>query len=306
MGFNLEQLNLDLLKSLCELIHPSGKEAAMTTFIMNYCYKIEGITVEFDEDWNLFITKNTTNPESFPCLVAHQDEILRYTGLKRVRIKGNKIYGYYVNNGKQCGLGLDDCFGIYICLHLLKTQPDLKICFTVQEEYGCLGAETAALNIDFFDNCRYLIEPDRRGGSDLITRTNGLDVTSDEFLKDIDSLLEKYKYKEAIGTMTDIGTLKENVNLSAINVSCGYYNAHTHAEYGNLTELQKCLNFINEVINNNDKIYPHTCKLRWHSSIKDDKYTLIADLEDDTDYYNRLADQCATCRDFDCENCKLW
>lgn len=301
----MEQLNLDLLKTLCEIIHPSGKEHMMTTFIMNYCYKIEGVTIEFDEDWNLFVTKNTTNPDSFPCLIAHQDEILKYTGLKRARIKKNKIYGYYLNSGKQCGLGLDDCFGIYICLHLLHKLPDLKVCFTVQEEYGCLGAETAALNIDFFDNCRYLIEPDRRGGNDLITRTNGLDVTSSEFLEDIDHLLEKYKYKEAVGTMTDIGTLKENINLSAINVACGYYNAHTHAEYGNLTELQKCLNFILDIINNNDKVYPHTCKL--HHYYK--SYTTTAydqAYEDDTDYYNRLADQCANCKDYDCEHCRLW
>lgn len=281
-----------------------------------------------DDANNLFITKDTTNPKVFPCLVAHLDEILHYNGVKCAKIKGNKIFGYYKKTGKQCGLGLDDCFGIYICLHCLWCLPDVKVCFTTQEEMGCIGAETASLNIDFFENCRFLLQADRMGGQDLITHTNGIDVTSDEFLKDIDPLLEKYKYKEARGTMTDIGTLKENINLSAVNISCGYYCAHTHKEYGNITELQNCLNFIIEIIKLNDKVYEHTSDLTysygsWNFNYKD---YYEEDLEDalypgyggsrtknrktsyqdsDEDFYNELANKCRYCKDYDCENCAI-
>ena len=299
----MEQLNLEVLKILCEIEHPSGKEQAMISFILNFCYAIEGISIELDEENNLFVTKNTTNPDKFPCLVAHLDEILKYEGRKCARIKGNKIYGYYKNTGKQCGLGLDDCFGIYICLHCLYILPDLKVCFPSKEELGCLGAEIASLNIDFFDDCRFLLQADRMGGQDLITHTNGIDVTSSEFLKDIDPLLEKYKYKEARGTMTDIGTLKENINLSAVNISCGYYYAHTHKEYGNLTELQNCLNFIIDIIRLNDKVYEHTADLRYsysrftYPSYYDYKYN------SDEEFYHSLADYCEKCATYDCDHC---
>lgn len=121
----------------------------------------------------------------------------------------------------------------------------------------------AALNDEFFKDCRFLLEADRTGSSDLITYTNGIVVTSEEFLKDIDPLLEKYKYREARGTMTDIGTLKEFIDLSAVNISCGYYCAHTHNEYGNIKELENCLNFIIDIIKLNDKVYPHKADLTY-------------------------------------------
>ena len=309
----MEQVNTTLLKALCEIVHPSRQEQAMITYILNFCYTIEGIKFEMDDENNLFITKNTTNPTVYPCLVAHLDEILHYTGVKCARIKGNKIYGYYKKTGKQCGLGLDDCFGIYICLHCLYCLPDLKVCFTTQEEMGCIGAEVAGLNIDFFDNCRFLLQADRMGGQDLITHTNGIDITSDEFLEDIDSLLEKYKYKEARVTMTDVGTLKENINLSAVNISCGYYCAHTHKEYGNLTELNNCLNFILDIIKLNDKVYEHTADLSgsysrysnfsWPPGETEHVY---AYQDSDEAFYENLADKCSNCKTYRCDECNYY
>ena len=45
----------------------------MITYILNFCYTIEGMQFEMDDENNLFITKNTTNPAVYPCLVAHMD-----------------------------------------------------------------------------------------------------------------------------------------------------------------------------------------------------------------------------------------
>lgn len=314
----MEQINRDLLIDLCEIVHPSGREQEMISYILNYCYRIPGITLFLDEENNLFVTKNTTDPETYPCLVSHTDEILKYTGTKRARIKNNKIYGFYERSGKQCGLGLDDSFGVYVCLHLLNVCPDLKCVFCAKEELGCVGSDIAALNIDYFDNVRFLLQADRMGDSDLITHTNGIDVTSDEFLKDIDHLLEKYHYKEARGTMTDIGALKENVNVSAVNISCGYYHAHTHNEYGDLRALTKCLNFILEIINLNDKVYEHKSDLSYsyghYSSLayhygydpyeEYDGWALqYNSKKTEEDFYSDLADACEKCTTFDCMRC---
>lgn len=294
----MEKINIDLLKKLCEINHPSGKEHSMVTFILNFCYKISGISFELDDYNNLFITKNTTNPDTYACLVSHMDEIFTHTDVKVARIKKNKIYGYYKNSKRQCGLGLDDSFGIYICLHCLVLFPNLKVCFTTKEERGCIGAERASLNVDFFDDCRYLLQADRHGNSDLITHTNGMNVTSEEFLSDIAPLMDKYHYTKEIGTMTDIGTLKENINLSAVNISCGYYREHTDHEYGDLIAFRNCLNFIVDIINLNDKVYPHTSIL--------DYPTYYHYSRDEYDYYNTLAKNCTTCIDYDCMNCPYY
>lgn len=229
----------------------------MILFITKFCLAQKDVDVETDGARNLFITKNTTNPDVYPCLIAHMDEVPRYTNDREIVVKKDKIFGRYVGTKQQCGLGADDKNGIYIALHLLTILPNMKICFTTEEEVGCIGARTAAYNLEFFQDCQFLIEPDRRGANDLITRTNGLNVTSKEFLDDVADIMKKYKFSEAVGTMTDIGDLVETTKLSAVNVSCGYYNAHTHQEYTKLSELQNTLNFIYEIVTLNNKAYPH-------------------------------------------------
>lgn len=146
---------------------------------------------------NLFITKNTSNPDVYPCLVAHMDEAQDYIGEKELMVKGDFIYGRYKKDKKQCGLGADDSNGICIALQLLKVLPNLKICFTTEEEIGAQGATEAARNKEFFLNVQYLIQADRRGKSDLITHSNGIEITSELFFEHIADICDKYDYTPA-------------------------------------------------------------------------------------------------------------
>ena len=63
----------------------------MISFIINYCYNVGGIFFEIDSKNNIFITKNTTNPESYPCLVAHMDEVHKHKNNREVLIKNGYI-----------------------------------------------------------------------------------------------------------------------------------------------------------------------------------------------------------------------
>lgn len=303
----MEKLNLQLLFDLCKINRPSDKEYRMVTYILNYVYKLEGITIEQDAERNLFITKNTTNPETYPVIVAHMDEVFSSTLSKKIKIEGDYISGYNIINNKrqQCGLGLDDAFGIYCALHLLKRLPNLKVVFTTQEEMGCIGANEAAYNVEFFANVRYMLQADRRGNSDLITHTNGMDVTSDKFLTDIAPLMKKYGYKIARGTMTDVGTLKEEVHVSACNISCGYYKAHTAKEYGKLSELQKCLNFMYDIVTICTEVYPHTAQIPVYN-YPVQTYPATTSTNTTPEGFQKYALPCDYCQTFDCARCNLW
>ena len=215
------KVNLKLLKRLYLIDHESTNEHDMISFILNYCYKIPHLIFSIDKERNLFITKNTTNPENYACVVAHMDTIHNFTSARELVIKNNIITAKYIKSGIQCGLNADDCNGILVALQLLETLPNLKVCFTTQEEIGGIGAYEAANNIEFFLNVRYLIQADRRGNKDLITHTNGIDSASEKFVEDIQSLMEKYNYSESIGTFTDIGVLASKLLISGVNVSCG-------------------------------------------------------------------------------------
>ena len=84
---------------------------------------------------------------------------------------------------------------------------------------------------------------------------------------------EKWDYREENGLMTDILTLKENgLGVSCINVSCGYYNAHTDEEITVKKDLMKCLRFIEHIIEDCTNTYPH---------VQDDPYFSPYEFEDE-------------------------
>ena len=299
------KVNLKLLKRLYLIDHESTNEHDMISFILNYCYKIPHLIFSIDKERNLFITKNTTNPENYACVVAHMDTIHNFTSARELVIKNNIITAKYIKSGIQCGLNADDCNGILVALQLLETLPNLKVCFTTQEEIGGIGAYEAANNIEFFLNVRYLIQADRRGNKDLITHTNGIDSASEKFVEDIQSLIEKYNYSENIGTFTDIGVLASKLLISGVNVSCGYYNEHTFREYCNINELNNCLNFIYEIITSLDnQETTYTIKAQkpymsnYYSNYDYDNYTYDDSPKDEYDL------PCDHCIDQDCMHCK--
>ena len=58
--------------------------------------------------------------------------------------------------------------------------------------------------------------------------------------------------------MTDVLALKENgLGVSCINVSCGYYNAHSDEEITIKKDLLKCLLFVEHIIEDCTGVYPH-------------------------------------------------
>ena len=65
------------------------------------------------------------------------------------------------------------------------------------------------------------------------------------------SILQKYGYEMVKGGKTDVVELKmRGLNIPVCNVSCGYYEAHKNSEYTKFSELQNCLLFVQEIIQN--------------------------------------------------------
>ena len=63
------------------------------------------------------------------------------------------------------------------------------------------------------------------------------------------SLVYTYGYKPAQGLATDVAALKRNgLEVSCVNLSCGYYEPHTDNEYTILADLCKCYRFVRHII----------------------------------------------------------
>ena len=110
-----------------------------------------------------------------------------------------------------------------------------------------------------------------------------MDICSDGFIKDITP--EKFGYTPTEGMMTDVEQLKENgLNVSCINISCGYYEPHTDNEFTDKNDLMKCLVFIEHIITSCNKVYPHEpgrmkgydCQLVWWEQYEE-MYELVRD-----------------------------
>ena len=233
---NAKKIDISLLETLYNLHAPSGDESD----VQNYCAEhaeAAGAAVTFDEIGNLYITKG--NAKNYGCFIAHMDEV-HQTRSKyfKTHIIGNTIYGYDHRAESFSGIGADDKNGIYIVLKLLEEAKEMKAVLFVEEEIGCIGSRGADMR--FFDDCRYVVQIDRKGNKDFITTAAWQELCDSSFYEATEAA--KYGYTKTVGAMTDIMQLKENgLNIAGCNLSCGYYNPHTDNENTNLADLQNCI-----------------------------------------------------------------
>lgn len=128
------------------------------------------------------------------------------------------------------GIGGDDRCGIYMVLNIAK-KYNCSILFCEDEEVGAVGAQNfvkteLATTLEF----NYAIEFDRQGSNDAVF----YDCDNEEFEEFI---TEKF-YKTAWGSFSDISIVAPALGCAAVNLSCGYYKAHTKAEYVVLPEME--------------------------------------------------------------------
>lgn len=244
---------MEKLISLYNIASPSGKEKAIIKYIVTELKRMN-VDYTLDKYGNIYAVKGRKS--TYPCVVAHTDEVhTRKTGTYGAYIVNDSmIVGYNFKQKRMTGIGADDKNGIWICLKCLEKFKVMKCVFFVREEVGCIGSRNA--DMDFFSDCRYVLQCDRKGNRDLITRVNGMELCSDEFLKNIS--FERFGYFPTYGLSTDVHTLKQNgLNISCMNISCGYYEPHTNQEYTVIDDLYKCYRFVCHIIHSYRDISRH-------------------------------------------------
>jgi hypothetical protein len=159
-------------------------------------------------------------------LVAHMDTV-HQEQCKEIRNVNGKM-------SSPQGIGGDDRCGIFIIMNIVK-ELKCSVLLCEDEEKGCVGANKFK-NATFKDNdgndqlyiknlnVNYMVEFDRKGQNDAVFYHCG----NEEF---IDFVEDMTNFKFETGSVSDISVLMEPANLSAVNLSCGYYAAHTTYEY---------------------------------------------------------------------------
>ena len=138
------------------------------------------------------------------------------------------------------GIGGDDRCGIYMILEIVK-HYNCSVLFCEDEEIGCIGArkfvETdLAKELEF----NYAIELDRKGKNDAVF----YDCDNEEF----EEFITCGFYDKAWGSVSDISIVAPALGCAAVNLSCGYYNAHTKKEYVVLTEMERSIDEVCSIL----------------------------------------------------------
>jgi hypothetical protein len=176
-----------------------------------------------------------------PFVVCHIDTVHDFVKHFEIKLQTNKrgtfLYGWDSANVQQVGCGGDDKAGIYACLHALNKLDNVSAVFFSREEVGCVGSKNIAL--DVFRDASMILQADRKGAADFINYSNGVELYGDDFKRVALPIADLYGYKEARGLCTDAGELcARHVGVACVNLSAGYYNAHTDNEIQCVEELE--------------------------------------------------------------------
>lgn len=172
---------------------------------------------------------------SFPVLlVAHLDTVHPTVP--------QKIY-FDTNNSTLSspqGIGGDDRCGVYMILEIVK-HFNCSVLFCEDEEVGGIGASEFCKDYrhETFD-FNYIIELDRKGSNDAVF----YDCANDEF----ESFICKDYFKASFGTFSDISIIAPHLQCAAVNLSSGYYNAHTKDEYVVVTDVDTIVQEVGKIL----------------------------------------------------------
>lgn len=205
--------------------------------------ELQGSCTHSGKDSWLFVPDQ---PHNKICLVAHIDTVFGAEGPSKEVIAKDGNEGILTS---PQGLGADDRAGVYGVLELFRTLPaELQpyVLLTDLEETGGHGAREAVRifgDVLRSPDITYFIEIDRKGREDAVYYC--------QEPGDFRAYVETFGFKETLGAFSDVAIIGKAVNKCTVNVSTGYYDAHTKHEYLIISELLKTVSRVQEMIKDN-------------------------------------------------------
>ena len=134
------------------------------------------------------------------------------------------------------GIGGDDRCGVYALLSVYE-RARIKpwLLFTCDEEIGGVGASYFCEAFEWqeipkeLDDVKCIVEIDRKGKNDA--------VYYECANRDFEDYITSKGFETQYGSYSDICDVAPTLGVAAVNLSSGYYNAHTQHEYINIAEL---------------------------------------------------------------------
>lgn len=182
------------------------------------------------------------------------------------------------------GIGGDDRCGIYAILKIIESGYIPYVLFCEDEEIGGVGSNKFCKTkyITELSNLKFLIELDRANANDLVFYSNA----NQDW---IDWVEDETNWKKSWGTFSDISHLSPACEISSVNLSCGYYKAHTVYEYVIMEELLETIEMTKHLLDASKKVEAFIYEERKYNTRYYGMYNTFGgedyDDFDDLDYY---------------------
>lgn len=176
-------------------------------------------------------------------LVAHLDTVHKEV----VKVICKSADGNIVMSPQ--GIGGDDRCGVYALLSVYESAKIGKkpwLLFTCDEEIGGHGADEFCSWYEqgrlpkALGNLKMIIEIDRKGSKDA--------VYYDCDNKDFEDYVTSKGFHTEYGSFSDISFIAPDMGVAAVNLSSGYYYAHTQHEYINRKHLSATIEKVKEMV----------------------------------------------------------
>ena len=189
---------------ICKMTQQEVK-SYMEKYLTSYEYKIE------NHDGFLYAEGDVP-----VLLVAHMDTVHGELPTTITEVDG-KI-------SSPQGIGGDDRCGIFIIMNLVK-KLHCSVLLCEDEEKGGVGARKFADSPFIKElDVNYILEFDRMNSNDAVFYS----CDNEEFTNFVTDFTG---FKKAFGSFSDISVIAPKAKIAAVNLSCGYYRAHTVEEY---------------------------------------------------------------------------
>uniref|UniRef100_A0A6H1ZE29 Putative peptidase n=1 Tax=viral metagenome TaxID=1070528 RepID=A0A6H1ZE29_9ZZZZ len=240
--------DIQLLVELYKIFSPSYGEEEIALLV---CEELDKLGIEYKIDmWGQIYR---LIPDTV-LLAAHMDQVSSKI-VKNIFMSEDGEYIFGDGN-----LGADDKNGVWILLNLLKKHKNISFIFSVAEEAGCRISEvlTHEDNKEIIKKIKYGLVFDRRGSGDIIGTYNN--YCNNDLEDDLEDLGKNLGFTAAMGSFSDCDYISQVI--PCVNISCGYYKAHTQHEFTSISELKSSLMFGNLILSTLTKIYSRTTPLR--------------------------------------------
>ncbi|MEZ0537514.1 peptidase M42 [Caldicellulosiruptoraceae bacterium PP1] len=228
-----------------------GREQELKYYVED---ELSSINVFYDDDkiGNTFGERGKN-----PCIVfnAHYDSIGKENVGKNWMFEIN--YDHKKDIIKSNGIrpiGGDDRCGIAIILALLRfTDFPFKFIITTYCEDEHQGIKYFLQNQQkFFNGTKLCIGLDRKGYGDIIVSYAGKDIcVKEEYIDKVKNAAKSigiYTKREKSPNIADVRIIYDKLGINCLNLSVGYYNAHSESEYIILDNVVKTYYWVCQIL----------------------------------------------------------